>query len=78
VLEKDYIEIQDRKSHLTKGVFIPDSYAKEVVTYLTEKINRERMLKKNSLLSYAGIATGDYGEESYIDLAAEKSGKYGD
>jgi len=76
LLDYDYIDIEDRKSHQYKGVFVPDRYAHEVKELIDRKLILQKENKKASILKYAGIADGDIGEKLIQNIKAEKIGKY--
>ncbi len=76
LLDYDYIEIEDKKSHHYKGVFVPDRYAGEVKEFIDRKLLLQKQKKKESILQYSGIADGDFGEKSIQDLREEKKVKY--
>ena len=76
LLDYDYIDIEDRKSHQYKGVFVPQKYAEDVKSYLEEKIRKEKDEQKKSILKFAGIADNEIGDRKIQDLIAEKSKKY--
>ncbi len=63
--EYDYIEVEDRKTHEYKGLFIAPKYAEEFKRYLEEKLANERNGKLDRLKRYA--AKGKI-EEQYNDL----------
>ena len=50
----DYIDIEDRKSHEYKGVFVSSRFADEVKTFLEQKLNREKQAKLDRIMKYAG------------------------
>jgi len=52
--ECDYIDIEDRKSHEYKGVFVSSKYANEVKAFLEEKIVKAKQEKINRVKKYAG------------------------
>jgi len=52
--EYDYIDIEDRKSHEYKGVFISAKYADEVKRFLEKKIAKEKEEKLERIMKYAG------------------------
>jgi len=52
--EYDYIDIEDRKSHEYKGVFISAKYADEVKRFLKKKIAKEKQEKLDRMMKYAG------------------------
>ncbi len=68
LLNYDYIDIEDKKSHRYKGVFVPKQYADEVKQFIEEKLLKEKNEKKKILMEYAGIAKGDIGERRLQDL----------
>jgi len=74
--EFDYIDIEDRKSHEYKGVFVPQSHAADVKEFLSKKLKRERQEKERQIMKFAGIAKGETGGKTYRELATEKAGKY--
>ena len=52
--EYDYIDIEDRKSHEYKGVFISAQYADEVKVFLEKKLAKEKQKKLNAIMQFAG------------------------
>lgn len=68
----DYVDIEDRKSHLYKGVFVPERHAKLVKDYLDSKILQEKQQKLANLMRFAGAATGSIGDTSIQSIKAEK------
>jgi hypothetical protein len=76
LLDYDYIDIEDRKSHQYKGVFVPEKYADEVKVFLEEKLRQKKNDQKKAILKFAGIADNEIGEKKIQDLIAEKSEKY--
>ena len=72
----DYIDIEDRKSHQYKGVFVSGVWAEDVKNFLNKKIESERQKKTEKLMGFAGLADGDTDSKTYTELAAEKEQKY--
>ena len=52
--EYDYIDIEDRKSHEYKGVFISAQYADEVKAFLEKKLAKEKRKKLDAIMQFAG------------------------
>jgi len=50
----DYIDIEDRKSHEYKGVFISAKYADKVKRFLEQKIAEEKQILLNEIKTFAG------------------------
>lgn len=57
--EYDYIDIEDRKSHEYKGVFISFKYADEVKQFLENKLAKEKKDKLDRVMKYAGKGSTD-------------------
>jgi hypothetical protein len=67
----DYVDIEDRKSHLYRGVFVPERHAKLVKDYLERKISLEKKQKLENLMQFAGAATGNIGDKTIQSIKAE-------
>lgn len=52
--EYDYIDIEDRKSHEYKGVFISSKYADDVKKFLEKKIAKEKQVLLDEITKFAG------------------------
>jgi len=52
--EYDYIDIEDRKSHEYKGVFISSKYAEDVKKFLEKKLAKEKQEKLDRIMKFAG------------------------
>ena len=52
--EYDYIDIEDRKSHEYKGVFISARYADEVKAFLEKKLAKAKQEKLDRIMKFAG------------------------
>ena len=76
IKDYDYIDIEDRKSHEYKGVFVSEKYADEVKAFLDKKIAILKEEKKQSILDFAGIADGDTENKSVKELKNKKAEKY--
>ena len=50
----DYVEVEDKKTHEYKGLFISPKYADEFKAFLDKKISTEHQLKLDRLIKYAG------------------------
>ncbi len=55
----DYIDIEDKKTHEYKGLFLSPAYAKEFKEYLEKKSQQEKEDKLKRLKKYAGKGTID-------------------
>jgi hypothetical protein len=50
----DYVEVEDKKTHQFKGLFISPKYAKEFKNFLEDKISKQQQEKWNIIMKYAG------------------------
>ena len=47
--EYDYVDVEDKKTHEYKGLFLSPSYAKEFKEYLAKKIEQKKQDKLSRL-----------------------------
>ncbi len=52
--EYDYVEIEDKRTHEYKGLFISPKYAQEMKQILDEKLAKEKEEKLNRLKKFIG------------------------
>ena len=52
--EYDYIDIEDRKSHDYKGVFVSEKYADEVKEFLEKRLEEEQKKQLEDIMRFAG------------------------
>jgi len=57
--EYDYIDIEDRKSHEYKGVFVSAQYADDVKKFLEKKLAKEKQEKLDRIMKFAGKGSID-------------------
>ena len=50
----DYVDVEDKKTHKYKGLFVSPKYADEFKRFLEDKISREQQEKLDRLMKYAG------------------------
>jgi hypothetical protein len=68
----DYIDIEDKKSHDYKGVFVPAHYAEAVKGFLAEKLVQEKALKLAQLMQFGGMLTGETQQLSIQALTEQR------
>jgi len=76
----DYIDIEDRKSHEYKGVFVSARLAVDVKRYLETKIRKTKQEERDALMQFAGaIETEErFRDKSIREIRAMKAEeKYG-
>ncbi len=55
ILDKyDYVDVEDKKTHEYKGLFISPKYAKEFKKLLEKKIFEERQKELEEIMQFAG------------------------
>jgi hypothetical protein len=69
----DYIDIEDKKSHDYKGVFIPSQYAEAVKGFLANKLAQEKSLKLAKMMQFSGILTGETQRLSIQELTERRT-----
>ncbi len=50
----DYVDVEDKKTHEYKGLFVSPKYADEFKAFLENKITKEQQAKLDRLMKYAG------------------------
>lgn len=72
LFDYDYIDIEDKKAHEYKGVFVPRQYAEEVKKFLNEMLETERNHKLNAMMKFSGMLNGETQGKSIQELKAQK------
>jgi 3'-phosphoadenosine 5'-phosphosulfate (PAPS) 3'-phosphatase len=72
----DYVEIEDKKTHEFKGIFVSSKYAQDVKELIDKKLKEEKSKKLDKIMKFAGIATGDTDNMSSKEIQELKNKKY--
>ena len=72
----DYVEIEDKKTHKTKGMFISSKYVDEIKKILEKKIDAEKKKKIEDMKKYVGIFDGEFSDMTAQEIKAKKRKKY--
>ncbi len=72
----DYIDIEDKKSHQYKGVFVSKKYAEEVKQLVNLRLKEDKKKHLQELLPFVGIANGDTDNKTIQELKSAKADKY--
>jgi len=67
--EYDYVDLEDKKTHTYKGLFLSPAYASEFKAYLAQKSKDEKSAKFSRLRTFAGKGEID---EKYDNLSLGK------
>ncbi|MBN2783110.1 MAG: hypothetical protein JXQ66_07720 [Campylobacterales bacterium] len=69
----DYVEIEDKKTHEYKGLFISPKYAKEFKELLEKKISDEKQKDLDEIMQFAGSFDGEFTDLTTNEKIREKS-----
>lgn len=76
LLNYDYVDIEDKKSHKLRGVFVSYKYADEIKEYLDKKIAKAKQEKVNDIMQFSGILDGKTDNQTIQELKEKKKEKY--
>jgi len=68
----DYVDVEDKRSHTYKGLFVSPKYAAELKAYLDKKIQKEKRRKLADIMQFAGVENGSFADMSVQELTAGK------
>ena len=74
----DYVDIEDKKSHEYKGLFISPKYAEEFKKLLEKKIADQREQDLDEIMQFVGIAHGDATNMTNKEMRIAHASKYND
>ncbi|MBT4195890.1 MAG: hypothetical protein HON46_10090, partial [Gammaproteobacteria bacterium] len=78
----DYVDVEDKKTHEYKGLFVSPKYADEFKKFLKDKISKELQKQLDEIDKFAGKGrvherfNNLTGSEIREKIAKEKHGKY--
>ncbi len=72
----DYVDVEDKKTHEYKGLFISPKYAEDFKNYLAKKISQDKQKQLDELMGFAGILNAEIGDMSSSEIKASKKAKY--
>lgn len=74
--EHDYVDVEDKKTHEYKGVFVSAVHA-DMVKAVIDKHNLNKKKKAlDNVMQFAGIADGDSGDKNAKEIRIIHGGKY--
>ena len=74
----DYIEIEDKKSHRLKGLFVSAELLDEVKNFIDKKIKAKKKKEIDEMMQFVGMVKGDFKELKAQDIKAMKKEKQGE
>ena len=72
----DYIEIEDKKTHKIKGMFVSEKYIDEVKSMLKDRQKSQKQKEIDEMKEYVGIFNGEFKDMTVQDIKAKKREKY--
>ncbi len=72
----DYVDVEDKKTHEYKGLFISPKYAEEFKKLLEKKIANEKQQELDELMQFVGMCHGDTKNMTSKEIKASKRAKY--
>ncbi|MEA2099073.1 MAG: hypothetical protein U9P72_02985 [Campylobacterota bacterium] len=72
----DYVDVEDKKTHEYKGLFISPKYADEFKIFLEDKLSKEKQKKLDRIMKFVGIADGDATDTTEKEMRVAHASKY--
>ncbi len=72
----DFVEIEDKKTHKRKGMFVSEKYVDEVKEMLKERQKSKKQKEIDEMKDYVGIFNGEFGDITAQEIKAKKREKY--
>ncbi len=72
----DYVEIEDKKTHKIKGMFVSEGLLEDVREYIEQKAKEKKQKKIDDIMQYAGMVNGKFGDMTAQEIKAKKREKY--
>ncbi len=74
----EYVEIEDKKSHALKGLFVSAALLEEVKAFIDAKLAAEKQRKLDALMPFVGMVHGAFDTLDTQAIKAIKQEKYRD
>lgn len=72
----EYVEIEDKKNHILKGLFVTAEYVEDVKEFLDKKIADRKKARLDNILPYVGMVSGAFKDYTSQEIKALKAEKY--
>ena len=72
----DYVEVEDKKTHKLKGLFVSADLLEDVKEYIDTKLKKKKKQKLDDMMQFVGMVNGDFGDLSVQDIKEMKKEKY--
>ncbi len=71
----DYVEIEDKKTHDLKGLFVSAEFLDEVKNFIDKKIKTKKKQEIDEIMQFVGMVNGEFGELKAQDIKSMKKEK---
>jgi hypothetical protein len=71
-MPSDILQLLDKRTNTSKGIFVSSKYADDVLEFIASKEKKRKSAKKKALLDFVG----EFGEGSDASHQAIKASKY--
>jgi len=65
----DYVDVEDKKTHEYKGLFVSPKYIDDVKNFIEEKIKQEKQEKLDKIMRFSGSIEID---SKYLDMSSNE------
>ncbi len=65
----DYVDVEDKKTHEYKGLFVSPKYIDDVKNFIEEKIKQEKQDKLDKIMRFSGSIEID---SKYLDMSSNE------
>ncbi|MDD3466481.1 MAG: hypothetical protein PHE67_04955 [Campylobacterales bacterium] len=72
----EYVEIEDKKTHALKGLFVSAELIDEVKAFLDAKLAEQRQKKLDALMPFVGMVSGAFDTLTPQEIKSAKKEKY--
>ena len=72
LMEYDYVDIEDKKRHEYKGLFVPKKYADEVKAFLQKRLEADRRKSYERIMRFSGLLDGATEGKTFQELKEKR------
>lgn len=72
----DYVDVEDKKTHEYKGLFVSPKYADEFKKYLKARKSKQKKEELDEIMQFVGMCNGDTKNMTSQEIKASKRSKY--
>ena len=72
----DFVEIEDKKSHQKRGLFVSAEYSDGIKKILEERVKKRKQEDLDAIMQFAGVLNGETENKTFQELKASKREKY--